>query len=182
MIKLVFLVFLSWLVSGIFLTLMDRVGEHNLIIWRFQTPIEYILGVLAAISFIWSINSFNFLYPLIVGMCIEWIVKNKLEYPSHVFFLFVLTLYFGHRYNLLTQYYIYIIIYLGISFIVSIWLKSKIDKNSRLYHYFYRSYISKVFINTTLALILKEPLMIIFSLTHTYSSFLTKKYLPGRNP
>lgn len=175
-------VLLFWFASGVFLTLMDRVDEHNLIIGKLQTPFAYIFGILTAIIFGFSIDFFNFLYPLIVGMCIEWIIKNKLEYPSHVFFLFLSSLYFGYRYDLLLQYAWYIALYLGINFLISVYLKSKIDKNSRFYKYFYTAYLSKLFTNMSLGIALREPLLIVFSLTFTYSCLLTKKYLPGRNP
>lgn len=182
MIESILSILFFWLITWAFLTLMDRVDEHSLIIWKFQTPIAYIFGILTAIFFIFSIGFFSFLYPLIVGMCIEWIIKNKLEYPSHVLFLFVLTLYLGYRSDLLIQYVWYIGLYLGISFLISYYLKSKVDKNSRLYRYFYTSYISKLSSDIFLWVILKEPLLIVFWLSFAYSCLLTKKYFPGRNP
>lgn len=182
MIESFFSILLLWFISGVFLTLMDRVDEHNLVIGRYQAPIAYIFGILTALSFIVSIDFYNFLYPLIVGMCIEWIIKNKIEYPSHVFSLFVLALYFGYRYDLLSQYIWYIGLYLAISFLISNYLKLKINKNSKFYKYFYTFYLSKFFTNISLAIILQEPFLIVFSLTFTYSCLLTKKYFPGRNP
>ncbi|EKD44268.1 MAG: hypothetical protein ACD_71C00190G0002 [uncultured bacterium (gcode 4)] len=182
MIESILHIFFFWFISWVFLTLMDRVDEHNLIIWKFQTPLAYTFGILTAVSFVFSIDYFNFLYPLIVGMCIEWIIKNKLEYPSHVFFLFVLALYFGYRHDLLPQYVWYTGLYLGISFLISNYIKSRTDKNSKFYRYFYTSYLSKLSSDIFLWIILKEPLLIVFGLSFAYSCLLTKKYLPGRNP
>ena len=176
------LILLFWFISGVFLTLMDRVDEHGLIVGKLRTPIAYVFGILTANAFVFSISFFHFLYPFIVGMCIEWIIKNKLEYPSHVFFLFLSTLYFGYRYDLLSQYIWYIVLYLGISFFISTYLKSKIDKNSRFYKYFYMSYLSKLSSDIFLWIILKEPLLIVFWLSFAYFCLLTKKYFPGRNP
>jgi len=181
MIHNIFFMFLLGALSWVFLTFMDRVDEHGLIDWRLRTPIAYIFGILTALSFVFSIQYSPFLYPFFFGLCIEWIVKNKVEYPSHVFSIFLITLYFGYRFDLFLNYSVYIFIYLLISFGISVFLKSRIDKKSKFYRIFYKSYLSKFTINTSFALILKEPLLIIFWLSFSYSCCLWRSISLGEN-
>ncbi len=182
MLEEILLITFLWLIAWSFLTFMDRVDEHDLIIWRFKTPIAYIFAILTAISFIWVINYFSFLYPFLFWLCIEWIIKNKLEYPSHVFFLFLIAIYFWYRFDLFFEYYLYIIIFLLITFFIWNFLKNKLNKNSNFYNALYKSYFSKTFINIVFALILFKPILIFFSLGFTYSCLFIKKYFPWRNP
>lgn len=175
------LIFL-WLCSGAFLTFMDRVDEHDLIVWKLKTPVAYIFAWFTAITFIFSIHTFPFLYPLLFWMCFEWILKNKLEYPSHVFFLFLTTLYFWYRWDLFLDFWKYIILYLLLVFFIWDFLKSKINKNSKFYWYFYKSYISKIFIDFIFAFSLFQPILLVFALTFGYSCLWVKKFFPGRNP
>lgn len=182
MLEEILLISFFGVISGIFLTFMDRVDEHNLITWKLKTPIAYIFAILTAISFIWGIHYFNFLYPFLFWLCIEWIIKNKLEYPSHVFFLFIITLYFWYRFDLFLIYYIYIFIYLLLKFFISTYIKSKINKNSKFYNIFYKSYLSKGFVDIIFALILFKPIILLFSFPFAYSCLFIKKYFPWRNP
>ena len=169
-------IFLLGLLSGLFLTLMDRIDEHNLLT-KNKTFWAYAMSIFTALSMIVSINEFNFLYPLLFGLCIEWILKNKIDYPSHVFFLFLMALYFGYENNLFISYWLSIVLFLCFRFFTSIWLKNRIDKNSLFYRYFYISYTEKLLGNVFLALIVGEYLILIFGVGFAIACLQTKLHI-----
>jgi len=79
-----FFVILLGAFSGIALTLMDRIDEHH-IIDRHRTPFAYLAGIVATASVAWTIELFPVLYCIPFCLCIEWMIKNKIDFPSHVF-------------------------------------------------------------------------------------------------
>lgn len=95
--------------SGLTLTLMDRIDEHR-IITRYRTQLAYLAATAAALSVAWTLECMPILYSLPFCLCLEWIIKNKIDYPSHVFSLFIMAIYFGWRIDLL---------YLNINYIVA---------------------------------------------------------------
>lgn len=161
------------LLSGLFLTLMDRIDEHDLLNHN-KSFWAYVMGILTATFMILAISEFNFLYPLLFGLCVEWIVKNKIDYPSHVFFLFLMTFYFGYESSLFIHYWIVIVVFLAFRFFTSVWLKNRIKKNSPLYRIFYLSYLEKLLGNAIVALMSGEFLVIVFSIGFAFASLQVK--------
>jgi hypothetical protein len=164
------------LFSGTFLTMMDRIDEHNLLT-KNKSFWAYIMGIFTAAFMILSINEFNFLYPLLFGLCIEWILKNKIDYPSHVFFLFLMAFYFGYESSLFIHYWFIIALFLTFRFFTSVWLKNRIDKSSLFYRHFYLSYIEKLLGNVIVALMTGEYLVIIFGIGFAISCLQIKRHV-----
>ena len=96
-------------IHRLFLTLMDRIDEHR-IIERHRTQWAYLADSATAAVMAWSIALFPIVYPLIFGLPFMWIVKDKIDFLSHVFFLFLLTLFLGYRLDLLQLYWRYILL------------------------------------------------------------------------
>lgn len=170
------MILLFGLLSGLFLTLMDRIDEHNLLS-KNKSFWAYVMGIFTAAFMILSINEFNFLYPLLFGLCVEWIVKNKIDYPSHVFFLFLMTFYFGYESSLFIHYWLVIALFLAFRFFTSVWLKNCIDKSSLFYRYFYLSYTEKLLGNVIVALMTGEYIVIIFGIGFAISSLQIKRHV-----
>lgn len=166
-------IFLLGLISGLFLTLMDRIDEHNLLS-KNKTLWAYIFAILTALVMSLSIHYFHFLYSLLFGLCIEWILKNKIDFPSHVFYLFLMALYFGYENHLFVQYWHIITLFLALRFFTSVWLKNRIDKDSRFYRYFYFSYAEKLVGNVFLSLAVHEYLILIYGIGFAIASLQTK--------
>lgn len=166
-------IFVLGLISGLFLTLMDRIDEHNLLT-KNKTLWAYIFAILTAFVMILSTHYFHFLYPLLFGLCIEWILKNKIDYPSHVFYLFLMAFYFGHESHLFVQYWHIIALFLVLRFFTSVWLKNHIDKDSRFYRYFYFSYVEKLVGNVFIALAVHEYLILIYGIGFAIACLQTK--------
>lgn len=173
----------SGLFSWIFITLMDRVDEHWLIEWKIGAVLGYIFASLASICFIFGIYININISPFIFWMLLEWIFKNKLNYPSHVLMLLLVSLYFGHRIDLLVNNYQFVILFLFINFWISTYLKDLINKKSKkLYNMLYTTYVSKVLWNLIFFIIQWQAILIIYSLSFAYSCLFIKKYFPWKRP
>lgn len=167
------------LLCGTLLTLTDRIDEHHLI-ERHRTSWAYLAAIATAAGMAGSIELFPFLYPFLFGMCVEWIVKDKIDYSSHVFFLFLLTLYFGHRLDLLGLYYPYIVFFVVLRFASGTWLKRRLDGESKWFRWYYASYLEKMVCNLVLALSQMQELVFIYAVAFALSCWYVKHRFPGR--
>lgn len=165
--------------SGIALTLMDRIDEHR-IIESYRTPFAYLAGITAVASVILTIQLYPVLYSLPFFICIEWIIKNKIDFPSHVFSLFLLALYFGWRIDLLYLNAAYIIVFLLIRYISGTLLRQRLYAKSVFFQWYYDSYMEKYVGNIIFAVVLWSPLVLIYSLGVGMACFYTKRLLPGK--
>ena len=91
------------MLAGAALTLMDRIDEHH-IIQRHRTFLAYLAAFFSAVSTILAIEWFPVIYPFAFGLSLLWIFKNKIDFPSHVFSLFLMAIYFGLRIDLFWLY------------------------------------------------------------------------------
>lgn len=167
------------LLSGIFLTLMDRIDEHR-IIERHRTPLAYLAAIATAATMAWSIEQFPVLYPFLFGLCVEWIVKNKIDFPSHVFFLFLLTLYFGWRIDLLWLYVHYVALFVAVRYISSVLLKCKLGKKTCFFRWYYASYWEKFVCGLVLAIALSSLSVAVYVVGFTVACLYTKRLLPEK--
>ena len=125
--------------AGATLTLMDRIDEHH-IIERHRNPMAYLAASLAAMSTGWAINVFPVIYPFAFGLSLEWIVKKKIDYPSHVFSMFVIALYLGCRIDLFWNYAPYIALFLLLRFVSGTLLRRRLTLQSGWFaHWYYSS-------------------------------------------
>jgi hypothetical protein len=167
------------LLSGVLLTLMDRIDEHR-VIERHRTILAYLAGVGTAAAMAGSITLLPVLYPFFFAVWVEWIVKNKVDFPSHVFCLFLLTLYFGWRLDLLQTYYVETLFFLTLRYISGTVLRRRIAGHSALLRRYYASYWEKFVISALLALTLASLPLLLYVLAFTAANFYVKKWLPGR--
>lgn len=165
------------LTAGLFLTLMDRIDEHR-IVERCRTVLAYLAAVCTSSTMAWSIELFPVLYPLLFGMCLGWIIKNKVNFPSHVFSLFLLALYFGWRLDLLLHYYPYIALFMAIRYLSGTWLRQKLSGRPGFFHWYYASYWEKLVCNIVLASVLLSPLVAVYAAGFTAACLYTKRGLP----
>lgn len=175
---------MSWLLgfflgvlSGVFLTLMDRLDEHR-IVERHRTVLAYLAAASTSASMGGSIEMFPALYPFLFGMCLEWIIKNKVDFPSHVFFLFLLALYFGWRLDLLLHYYPYIALFMAIRYLSGTWLRHKLSGRPGFLHWYYASYWEKLVCDIVLASVLLSSPVAIYAAGFTAACLYTKRGLP----
>lgn len=165
------------ILSGVALTLMDRIDEHR-IIERHRTLLAYLAALATAASMAWSIELFPVLYPMLFGLCVEWIVKNKIDFPSHVFCLFLLTLYFGASLDLLLQFFPYIALFVAIRYLSGTVLRKKFGGHPG-FSWFYASYSEKLACNIALAIALSSVLPVIYGVGFTAACLWVKRLLPG---
>lgn len=169
------------MLSGLFLTLMDRIDEHNAV-RRFKTPLAWLCGVLAAAFMVLSMQRFTFIYPFLFDQCLEWIMKGKIDYPSHVFCLFLLALWFGQRLDLLDHFAPVIGLFIGVRWFSGSWLKGRIQPRGRVYRVLYASYLEKILSNILLAAFVSEWLLLVYSVGYTCSCRITKNVFPEQQP
>lgn len=167
------------LFSGILLTLMDRIDEHR-IVERHRTIFAYLAAIATAASMAWSIGQYPVLYPFLFGLCVEWIVKDKIDFPSHVFFLFLLTLYFGWRIDLFWLYAPYIALFLAVRYVSGILLRRRLGGKPGFFRWYYASYWEKFVCSIVLALALSSISIAVYAVGFTVASLYTKKLLPGK--
>ncbi|MDO8812827.1 MAG: hypothetical protein Q7J38_12475 [Gallionella sp.] len=166
------------ILSGVALTLMDRIDEHR-IIERHRAPLAYLAALATAASMAWSVELFPVLYPMLFGLCVGWIVKNKIDFPSHVFSLFLLALYFGARLDLLLQFFPYIALFVAIRHLSGTVLRKKFG--GRLgFFWFYASYWEKVACDLVLAIALSSALPVVYGVGFSAACLWVKRLLPGR--
>lgn len=170
-------VLLLGLACGAALTLMDRIDEHR-VIQRHRTLWAYVAGVVTSALMALSIHLLPVLYVLLLGMCLEWVVKNKIDYPSHVFFLFLLALYFGHRLNLLVAWWPALLLFLAVRWASGSWLRQRFAHRWPLLGWYYASYWEKWVCGVLLAVVLSSGLLLFYTLGFTLASFYVKKCLP----
>lgn len=164
--------------SGLFLTLMDRIDEHG-VVQRFKTPLAWLCGALAAASMAASMHCYSFVYPFLFAQCLEWTVKGKIDFPSHVFFLFLLGLWFGHRIDLLQQYAPAIAFFCAVRWFSGSWLKKRITPEGRAARIWYASYLEKFLSDIVFALFLGQWLLVVYAIGYTWACRITKQMLPG---
>lgn len=164
--------------SGLFLTLMDRIDEHG-VVRRFKAPLAWLCGILAAGCMVLSMQRFTFVYPFLFAQCIEWIAKGKIDFPSHVFFLFLLGLWFGHRLELLQQYGGAIVIFLAVRWFSGSWLKKRIAPEGRAAQVLYVSYLEKILSDIALVMFLGQWLLVVYAIGYIWACKITKQMLPG---
>jgi len=165
------------ILSGVALTLMDRIDEHR-VIEQHRTLLAYLAALATAASMAWSVELFPVLYPMLFGLCIGWIVKNKIDFPSHVFSLFLLALYFGARLDLLRQFFPYIALFVAIRYLSGTVLRKKFGGRPD-FSWFYASYCEKVVCDLVLALALSSALPVIYGVGFSAACLWTKRLLPG---
>ncbi|MDP1606155.1 MAG: hypothetical protein Q8L93_05885 [Rhodocyclaceae bacterium] len=168
------------LISGTFLTLMDRIDEHR-IVQRHRAFLAYLAATATAASMAWSIEQFPVLYPFLLGLCVEWIIKDKIDFPSHVFFLFLLTLYFGWRIDLLWQYAPYIVLFLAVRYVSGTMLRRKLGGKPGFFRWYYASYWEKFVCDIMLAIALSSLPIIVYAAGFTVACLYTKRLLPEKS-
>lgn len=168
------------LFSGTFLTLMDRIDEHR-IIERHRTIFAYLAATATVASMAWSTEQFPVLYPFLFGLCVEWIIKDKIDFPSHVFFLFLLTLYFGWRIDLLWQYAPYIALFLAVRYVSGGFLRRWLEDRPGFFRWYYASYWEKFVCSIVLAIALSSLVVVAYAVGFTIASLYTKRLLPGKS-
>ena len=166
------------ILSGVALTLMDRIDEHR-IIERHRTLLAYLAALATAASMAWSVELFPVLYPMLFGLCVEWIVKNKIDFSSHVFSLFLLALYFGARLDLLLQFFPYIALFVAIRYLSGTVLRKKFGGHPS-FSRFYASYWEKLTCDLVLAIALSNALPVIYGVGFASACLWVKRLLPGR--
>ena len=166
------------LASGFFLTLMDRFDEHR-IIERHRTATAYLAGIAAAGCMAWSIELFPIIYPLLFALLFIWIIKGKIDFPSHVFFLFLLTLFMGYHIELLQAYWHYILIITALNYLSGTVLRRRLGGGGRIMRWYYASYFEKLACYIILAMILDSLVFLLYGIGFTVSSLYTKLWLPG---
>jgi hypothetical protein len=164
--------------SGIFLTLMDRIDEHGVVRGKLKTPLAYVCAGLTAASMAWAIELHHALYPLFMGMSLEWIVKNKINYPSHVFSMFMMTLYFGWRIDLLWLYAPYLALFLVLRYVSGSVLRRRLGNRPGFFRWYYASYSEKLVCDVVLALAMSSYFLIAYVLGFAAACLYTKKLLP----
>lgn len=175
-----FLVTFCWgLLSGILLTLMDRIDEHH-VVERHRTILAYLTAIATAVSMAWSIEQFPVLYPFLFGLCVEWIIKNKIDFPSHVFCLFLLTLYFGWRIDLLWLYALYLALFLAVRHVSGSLLRRRLGGKPGFFRWYYASYWEKFVCNIVLAIALSSFLIVVYAVGFTVACLYTKRLLPEK--
>ena len=165
--------------SGIFLTLMDRIDEHRVVV-RCRTLLAYLAATATAASMAWSIEQFPVLYSFLFGLCVEWIIKNKIDFPSHVFFLFLLTLYFGWRIDLLWLYAPYVALFMAVRYVSGTLLRRKLGDKLGFFRWYYASYWEKFVCGIVLAIALSSFLIVIYAAGFAVAGLYTKRLLPGK--
>lgn len=169
-----------WIISWVWITFMDRIDEHNLIKHKYKSVLAYIFWIIWAIWFIFAMQINSILLPFIFVLCLEWILKNKLEFPSHIFMLFLITLYLWYKIELLLEMKNYII-WLWILILFFEILKHNLDKTGIIYKVIFKSYLSKIFIDLWYFIFAWNVFLIIYWLSFAYSCLFVKKYFPGEN-
>jgi len=170
------------LFSGVTLTLMDRIEEHH-IIERYKIQLAYLTALLAAVSAGLSINLFPVIYPFVFGLSLEWIVKNKVDFPSHVFSVFLIALYLGWRMDLFWLYAPQIFFFLLLRYVSGTLLRRRLSaQSSRLMHWYYTSYLEKFVCNILLACALQSFFVILFGAGFAVACYQVKRMLPGIHP
>lgn len=175
----IFVALLLGLLSGIFLTLMDRIDEHR-VVERHRTILAYLSATATAASMAWSIEQFLVIYPFLFGMCVEWIIKNKIDYPSHVFFLFLLTLYFGWRIDLLWLYAPYIALFMAVRYISGSLLRRRLGGQPGFFRWYYANYWEKFVCGIVLAIALSSLTIVVYAVGFTIACLYTKRLLPEK--
>ena len=135
-------------------------------------------GVATAGLMALSIHLLPVLYVLLLGMCLEWVVKNKIDYPSHVFFLFLLTLYFGHRLDLLLAWWPALVLFVAVRWASGSWLRQRYGHRWPVLRWYYASYCEKFVCSGVLAVALGSAGLLLYALGVSATSFWVKKWLP----
>jgi len=175
----ILLILLLGLLSGITLTLMDRIDEHR-IVEQHRTLLAYLAATATAASMAWSIELFPVLYPFLFGMCVEWIIKDKIDFPSHVFFLFLLTLYFGWRIDLLWLYAPYLALFLAVRYVSGSLLRRRLGGKPGFFRWYYASYWEKFVCDIVLAIALSSFSIVVYVVGFTVACLYTKRLLPEK--
>lgn len=167
------------LLAGLFLTLMDRIDEHR-IIERHRTALAYLAATATSVCMAWSIEQFPVLYPFLLVLCLEWIVKDKIDFPSHVFFLFLLTLYFGWRIDWLWRYAPYIALFMAVRYVSGSLLRHRLSEKPGFFRWYYASYLEKFASDIVLAIALSNFLLLVYAVGFTVACLYTKRLLPEK--
>ncbi len=168
--------------SGLALTLMDRIDEHG-IIERHKTPYAYLAALIAAASVAWTLQLFPVLYSLPFCVCLEWILKNKIDFPSHVFSLFLMAMYFGWRIDLFWQFAPYIALFLALRLVSGTLLRRRVaGRPSSFFDWYYSSYWEKLVCNVAFAIALRSVLVMVYCAGVAFACLYTKRLLPGKLP
>jgi hypothetical protein len=168
------------LLAGLFLTLMDRIDEHR-IVERHRTLLAYLAATATAASMAWSIEQFPVLYPFLLVLCVEWIVKDKIDFPSHVFFLFLLTLYFGWRVDWLGLYAPYIALFAAVRYVSGTVMRRRLGDQPGFWRWYYASYWEKFACSIVLPIALSSFSLLIYAVGFTVAGLYTKRLLPEKN-
>lgn len=164
---------------GLFLTLMDRIDEHRLI-EQHRTLLAYLAGIATAASMAWSVTRFPVLYPLLFGLLLVWIIKDKIDFPSHVFSLFLLALFLGDRLDLFQQYWPSILFWVVLQYLSGTVLRRRLGGRPGFWRWWYTSYWEKLACHAALALALASPVLMAYGVGFTSACLYTKRLLPGQ--
>lgn len=142
-----FLILIYWFTFSTAFKIVDLIDEHGWLPWKKGFFIKYFAAILVICS-IYGALSINplFIYYF-VPIFTFWILKNKMEYPSHVFIMFIGALLFGWYIKMAS-----IIPIIGITFIYFTleYIVKKFQKNKYvntiLYCSLWRYYIVPFFI------------------------------------
>lgn len=168
------------LLAGFFLTLMDRIDEHR-VVERHRTLFAYLAATATSACMAWSIEQFPVLYPLLLVLCVEWIIKDKIDFPSHVFFLFLLTLYFGWRIDWLWLYAPYAVLFAVVRYFSGTLLRRRLGRKPGFFCWYYASYWEKFVCDIALAVALSSVAIVIFALGFTFACLYMKRLLPEKS-
>jgi hypothetical protein len=110
---------------------------------------------------------------------VEWIIKDKIDFPSHVFFLFMLTLYYGCRIEWLWLYAPYAALFLAIRYVSGTLLRQRLSDRPG-FRWYYASYWEKFICDIALAVALSSVVIVIYVAGFTVACLYTKRLLPGK--
>lgn len=159
------------ILSGLFLTLMDQIDEHDLITGKFKTPLAYLFGILCAASFIISIHMHGILVIFISSMLIEWIFKDKIDYPSHVFFLSLVVFYIGINRDLFFKNIYSILAMLILTYLMAL-ARKYTDRKIHSAHL--KWYYRKLIPNIGASIVVGSYFMFIYTVLFAISCYFTK--------
>jgi hypothetical protein len=144
--------------------------------------LAYLAALVAAASASWAIELFPVIYPFAFGLSLIWIFKNKIDYPSHVFSLFLTTLYLGSRIDLFWLYIPYIALFLLLRFVSGTLLRKRLTAQSGWFlRWYYASYLEKFVTDILVALALQSFFVIFFLAGFAVACYQIKRLLPGRS-
>lgn len=146
----IILILTLWLIFSNSFKVVDLIDEHKWIEWKKWFIIKYFFAILTVISVYLTLKLDNNFIIHFSSIFLFWIIKNKMEFPSHVlimFFNWILLWYFSNfSFNTISLIVIFLFLYLIIDYIIGNFKKNKI-----ISYFFYkrlgRFYIIALFLS-----------------------------------